>query len=455
MAEPANSPFFIEMIRKLLVTCGLFWALASCKPEGGCRSPIMEAGRQAAAGDYAAAMSLASETLEQDPDSATASRACLLIAECHRRAGNHDAALLFTQKAADFSPNAHRDLVSAAVMANRPELAMSVLDRMPPADSVQRVEWLRLFVAPALATNRRDEAIGALRELYADSAWLTMEQSAILARDFLERGLTDSADVVVSAAAQSMVNGPHDLLALADFLKARGKSEEAFGTLRKTVMMQDSLLDASAAADIYNRLYDIEHQRHVDEMNRDRRATYALLALSLSALIVVLILMYFQRSISRSKLLEAENRLLLASNELRNAGEQRRSTLGRLFRGSFESIEMAANLLLDGAAMSKVTKELTARVESCRTPEFMSRLEQAVNECYNNVITRMRSELSLSEADISTALFCAAGLSPRVVCLLLNCTASALYNKKYRLKRKILNAHLSEEVRREYLSIIS
>lgn len=443
------------MIKKLLVACGLFLALMACKPDSDYRSPIAEAERQVADGDFAVAMSLASEALEHDPDSATASRACLLIAECHRRAGNHDAAFLFTRKAADFSPDARRDLVSAAVSANRPELAMSVLTDMAPADSVQRVEWLRLFVAPALATNRRAEAISALRELYADSAWLTMEQRATLARDFLERGLIDSADVIVSVDAQRMVNEPHDLLALADFLQARGKPAEAFVALQKAVMMQDSLLNVSAAADIYNRLYDIEHQRHIDDLNRNRRTTYAVVGLLLSVFIVVLMLMYFQRSVSKRKLLEAENRLLLASNELRNAGEQRRSALGRLFRSSFESIEMAANLLLDGAAMSKVTKELTARVELCRTPEFMSRLEQAVNECYNDAITRMRSELNLSEADVSTALYCASGLSPRVVCLLLNCTASALYNKKYRLKRKILNAHLSEEVRREYLSIIS
>ncbi len=444
------------MIKNLLVACGFSLALASCTtPDESRRSPIDEAERQVAAGDFAAAMSLASDTLEHDPDSSTASHACLIIAECHHRAGNNDAAFLFSQKAADFSPDARRDLVSAAVRVNRPELAMSVLTDMAPADSAQRVEWLRLFVAPALATNRRVEAIGALRELYADSVWLTMAQRAILARDYLERGFIDSADVVVSAVAQHIVSEPHDLLALADFLQARGKHAEAFGTLQRAVAMQDSLLNASAAADIYNRLYDIEHQRYIDDMNRNRRATYAVVGLSLLALIVVLILMYFQRLVSKRKLLEAENRLLLASNELRNAGEQRRSTLGRLFRSSFESIEMAANLLLDGAAMSKVTKELTARVDSCRTPEFMSRLEQAVNECYNNTITHMRSELSLSEADVSTALFCAAGLSPRVVCLLLNCTASALYNKKYRLKRKILNAHLPEEKCREYLSIIS
>ena len=68
----------------------------------------------------------------------------------------------------------------------------------------------------------------------------------------------------------------------------------------------------------------------------------------------------------------------------------------------------------------------------------MTTLEAQIDRYRDGAIATLRSRVSpLSDADIKVALYCAAGLSPRVICMLLDCSPSALYNKKYRLKGKI------------------
>lgn len=445
---------FSDSMTRLLYLLPL--ALAACSaPRPDARALVDSATARIERRDYAAAMSIAAEALDAAPDSATASEACVLIADCHSAAGNHAAAMAFARRAADLDSAARSVFVKAATAAGRPHDALAELALVHPADSSARVEYLRLFAAPAIATGRHDEAFDALRSLHADSVWLPVELRARLACEYLRRGLPDSAARVIPPAAIDRATTPADFNALADYFEAARRPGEALEAVRRMASQQDSLLSASMAADIYNRLYNIEHARRVGEETRTRRNAllWAAGVALLAAVAVVAFLL--QRAASRRRLLEAENRVLLAWREVQASREQSRDTISRLFRDSYDSLELAANLLIDGTATARVVRQLTAKVDSCRSPEFLNGLEKAVNECYDDAIARLRQAVCLNQADLTTALYCAAGLSPRVVCLLLDCTPSALYNRKYRLKTKIHHALLSEAERTEFLSIIS
>lgn len=443
------------MKMQYLIVGLLMLVAVGCRRADAGRELLVKAAESRTIGDAGLAMTQAAEALDAGLDSVDAAEAYLIIAESHRKAGNAQAALEFTRRAAACDPRSCMALVDAAVDADSTELALSLLAQSVPGDSAERVEWLRRFAASALMAEREAEAMEALRELYGDSVLLSLEMRAALARDYVERGERDSADQVMGDVDIQGVEDAHGLDAYADYLAACGRNAEAIDAMRRSASVRDSMMASVAASGVYNRLYDIEHQRRMEDVAKRQRDMW--IVIGVAGLLVLLCGagFYVQRSRAQRRLLESENRLLMASKELREIGEYQRSTMGRLFRSSYESIEMAANLILDGAASSRVMKELTARVENSRTPEFLKQLETAVNECRGDLMTRMRGDMTLSDADVATALFCAAGLSPRVVCLLLNCTPSALYNKKYRLKRKILEADVTEEIRKEYLSILS
>jgi len=440
----------MNIMRNYIAVLLLLICVSACSDGKQGAELLAEAEEYAAKGDGGAAMVRATDALERGLDSAQTSRAYLVIAGSHHMAGNLNAAMEFTRQAAEYDPAARPALALAATDAGEPELALSILAQITPPDSAARMEWLRNFIAPAIATNRHADAIEALRELYADSVMLPLEYRVLLAREYPQDESAILSDIDLNAIAD-----PEGLEAYAELMEEKGRSSLALPALHRAAAVRDSIMRAATASGVYNRLYEIEHERHLADSAKSRRRTLAAGATTIFIIAIAATLIYIQKVRSRRKILEAENRLLIASNELRAISEQQRSTIGRLFRGSFESIEMAANLLLDGAATQRVMKELNARVDTSRSPEFMSELEKTVNECHNGIISRMRSDLSLNDTDVSTALYCATGLSPRVICLLLDCSPTAFYNKKYRLKRKISESELPDQIRADYLSILS
>ena len=185
----------------------------------------------------------------------------------------------------------------------------------------------------------------------------------------------------------------------------------------------------------------------------------------LASLLVVVILVMRLRVTRRRA--ETERQLLMLNDELRRRHEENRaqetslaemsSRVDRLFRDHYDAIEMAANLLLD-ASLSKnsekrIADSLSGIVDGCREPKFLRSLEQTVNTYRANVIERLRTQLpDLSEADMTIILYAAGGLTPRVMCLLTGLTPSALYNRKYRLKKRISSSEVADA--REFIQLL-
>ena len=188
-------------------------------------------------------------------------------------------------------------------------------------------------------------------------------------------------------------------------------------------------------------------------------------AVVLASLLGVVILVMRLRATRRRA--ETERELLMLNDELRRRHEENRaqetslaemsSRVDRLFRDHYDAIEMAANLLLD-ASLSKnsekrIADSLSGIVDGCREPKFLRSLEQTVNTYRDNVIERLRTQLpDLSEADMTIILYAAGGLTPRVMSLLTGLTPSALYNRKYRLKKRISSSEVADA--REFIQLL-
>ncbi len=407
------------------------------------------------AGQYAAALASASSALDADPDSAAAARLHYVISECHRHAGDPVRRLSYAEAAAAMAPRdtaLRLNLIDALIAAGEADRALDSIGPVPAS-----ADALRLTAAAQLAAGRRDRAASTLKRLHDDREWLPTEMLVALADAYRSEGRPDSAAAIIASTDASTAEAAA-LNALAAYYLHSDPARSA-RLYARLAAARDSAARAVASGSLYGRLYELEHA----ELERQQARTLRLGigALTLGALLIAFIaLLLYRRAEGRKKLLETENRLLAAADEMRTHAEQTRSTIGRLFRESHNAIEMAANMLLDTDASRSgaegVMRRLRSQVEQYRSPEFIAGLETAVNADCNNVIARMRADVpSLTDGDITIALYSAAGLSPRVICLLLDCSPTSLYNKKYRLKRKIQDSPSLAEAKEEYLNTVS
>lgn len=429
---------------------------AACTPAPDPETLIDSALRSYRSGDYASALLTATEALDATgDDSILTADVYILLADCHRAAGNVSGQLASAEAAISAAPSylpSKRALIDAASSSGQYRRALTLLASMPDADT-DPDGWNRMqLVDPALKSGQRDMAMRALLSLHADSMWLSPERLALLAETYPDR-----ADEFFANIDPDKLKSPDDIAAVASYYAGRDPAR-AIRLYRRMNTVRDSLAASMVSARFFQQLYDNEHSRRIEHAHRSTLLGYGII-LSLAVIAAIVATMLYHKSAYRRKLLEAENRLLMADRELHELATRSKDTIGRLFRESYNDTELAANLLIDSSTSAKggdsLIRHLSARVDSCRSPGFMARLEETVNSCHSDAMVRFRRDIpTVSDNDIAIALYCAAGLSPRVICLLLNCSPAALYNKKYRLKRKIQTSAATDDAKAEYLKII-
>lgn len=406
-------------------------------------------------GQYAAALASASRALDAGPDSAAAARLHYVISECHRHAGDPVRRLTYAEAAASLAPhdtNLRCNLIDALIAAGEPHRALDSIGDAPAS-----ADALRLKAAAELASGGSNRGAATLKRLHADREWLPTEMLVALADAYRSEGKPDSAAAIIAATDTSTAETAA-LNALAGYYLTSDPTRSA-RLYARLAAERDSAARRVASGSLYGRLYELEHAELQRQQAHTLRLGIGVLTLTAMLLALTAMLLY-RRAESRKKLLEAENRLLAAADEMRTHTRQTRTTIGRLFRESHNAIEMAANMLLDTDASRSgaegVMRRLRQQIDRYRSAEFIAGLETAVNADCDNVIARMRADVpSLTDGDITIALYSAAGLSPRVICLLLDCTPTSLYNKKYRLKRKIQDSQSLAEAKEEYLTTVS
>ena len=116
-----------------------------------------------------------------------------------------------------------------------------------------------------------------------------------------------------------------------------------------------------------------------------------------------------------------------------------------LMKDRYEKVEMAANLLLDNSFQKIPTptspRPFTTKCRAAGSRSSSAPLEDALSRYCDNVIARLRTSVpSLSPQEMTPrALYCAAGLSARVISMLTDRSAASLYTARHRLRKKYRN----------------
>ncbi|MDE6380898.1 MAG: hypothetical protein K2L11_10525 [Muribaculaceae bacterium] len=406
--------------------------------------------------DYASAMNIAASALDfPQTDSIVFARLYDIIARCHRSAGNHQAELSYAQQAAELAPNdslVRQELVISAINAGQHDLAMKQLERMDSTDEF-RIHMLPL---PAMKTGQTDLAREALVHLYSNNLWMDISQMAMLAEIYYSDGMHDRASAIIEGIDPSQLSDPEDLEAMVKYYDLTGNAQMAMVTVRKLASVLESRLAEASSQEIYSRLYEIEHsartERQIHDRNRIVVLSLCVVLLLLAAGMVTWWLLY-RHSSERRRLLQKQNDLLMLSIE-------RRRAMSDLFSERNRSIELMGNLMIDASvsdkgAIKRISSTLSDEIERFRSTEVIEEIARTVNECFDNIITRLEKDVpTLSHAERILLLYSAAGLSARVICLLTSQTPAAVYAQKHRIRKKIQSSEASASEQQQYLDLL-
>ncbi|MDE7345350.1 MAG: hypothetical protein K2N48_01255 [Muribaculaceae bacterium] len=406
--------------------------------------------------DYASAMNIAASALDlPQTDSIVFARLYDIIARCHRSAGNPQAELSYAQQAAEWAPNdslVRQEFVISAINAGQHELAMKQLELMDSTDEFR----LHMLPLPAMKTGQTDLARDALVHLYSNDLWMPVSQMAMLAEIYYSDGMHDRASAVIDGIDPTQLSDPDDLKSMVKYYDLTGNTQMAMVTVRKLASVLESLLAEASSQEVYSRLYEIEHSARTERQTLDRNRIVVLslcVALLLLAAGMVTWGLLYRHASERRRLLQKQNDLLMLSIE-------RRRAMSDLFSERNRSIELMGNLMIDASISDKgATKRISAtladEIERFRSAEVIEEIAHTLNECFDNIITRLEKDVpTLSHAERVLMLYSAAGLSARVICLLTSQTPGAVYAQKHRIRKKIQASEATASDQQQYLDLL-
>ncbi len=207
---------------------------------------------------------------------------------------------------------------------------------------------------------------------------------------------------------------------------------------------------------------DFHQQKSLSERHKAERyhiITWMLIAFTTMICIAFYI---FHRERMKRKRLEIENRMHEATvlvariniiennaNELKSIIENKDDRLNqqtilvnRLFKDRYKVLNNLTNEYFEKrnseATRSLIIKDFEREIEKLKQDDYIDQLKTIVDQCRDNILTRMREQLPrFKETDITFCALVLAGFSPRAICLLMEITHGNYYNKWTRIRARI------------------
>lgn len=285
-----------------------------------------------------------------------------------------------------------------------------------------------------------------------------------LANIYIEKGYLDSAQHAINRAMDNRVNRvdmyndvsvKHSQYLLAknnsDFLMALRLHEELF---EKTDSFVRTILEQTAATahkDFYKRESDMA-------LLKAQNLKMYLIFCGIIAVIVLVSLYVIYREKLKRKNIEIDNimndiqtrrqNIELLSSEIDNQkmqSAQLSRLVKELFSDKFTTINQLCDEYFEKKDSDKIKYTIYAKVKSeilkLSNPDEIKKLEKAVNDCKDNIALKLRSQFpDMKEADLTFLILVFSGLSQRAICLIMDIKLGNYYNKRQRLRCKILES---------------
>ncbi|MDE6269892.1 MAG: hypothetical protein K2M12_03430 [Muribaculaceae bacterium] len=148
-----------------------------------------------------------------------------------------------------------------------------------------------------------------------------------------------------------------------------------------------------------------------------------------------------RRKFVRNRRQIEELSMLVAERTHRN--KELEDRVGALYSSRLDTLNMLCNEYFEKNESEKVRLSLYAEVEkhilALRDPGSIATLQQLVNTYLDNILVRLKEQIpSLTRSDLIFLTYIYAGFSPRAVCIFTDIKIKNFYNRRSRLKERIL-----------------
>lgn len=126
------------------------------------------------------------------------------------------------------------------------------------------------------------------------------------------------------------------------------------------------------------------------------------------------------------------------------------SLINKLFKDRYTVLNNLCNEYFEkrdsAIARGTIIKDFENEITKIKQDESIERLKEIVDQCRDNILTRMRQQLPrFKESDITFCALLLGGFAPRTICLLIDIQYGNYYNKWTRLRARISNSDASDK----------
>lgn len=131
--------------------------------------------------------------------------------------------------------------------------------------------------------------------------------------------------------------------------------------------------------------------------------------------------------------------------ERTNLNHDLRNKVNELYNSRLDTLNMLCNEYFEKHDSEKIRLSLYNEVEKhilrLRSKQSLKELEAVVNTYVDNIIVRLRQQMpDMKTADLNFLIYLFAGFSPRAICIFSDIKIKNFYNRRSRLKERILNS---------------
>lgn len=368
------------------------------------------------------------------------------------------------------------DLATAYTDIGMPEKCIEILDSLGSDNDINsdfKTDRIDAAISPLVQLGHYDEAlmkIDSLKRLNYD--YLSAGNYLNLIKCHLYFGNTDSVKYYLAKMNKTDFDNNALAIDLAwiSYCEDKGDFKSAFERLRNANIHQDSIVGEVLRQSVMRAQYNY-YSQEAKRIEKDRKSllTYAVLAIGCAVFILIILILFFRYRIRRKNreigriMSEAEefSKTVFYQKDLISAMKEKldeqQKELVNLYLGvetmygaQFKIIDDICYQYFENMNSDKVKHylylEVMKNIEAMRNPKYINELEGLVNKFRFNVISKLRSQFpKMKETDIKFLVYMFAGLSLRSICLFMNITIGNYYNKRTRLKAKIMSSDVPDK----------
>ncbi|MBD5336679.1 MAG: hypothetical protein HDR95_05145 [Bacteroides sp.] len=193
-----------------------------------------------------------------------------------------------------------------------------------------------------------------------------------------------------------------------------------------------------------------EYENKLDRSITCSRKAWIFFYITLASGIVIgsTILIIVKRRLTRKRKEIEELSMLISERSDRN--HELEAQVNTLYSSRLDTLNMLCNEYFEKSDSEKVKLSLYNEVEkhilALRDTKSINELEGIVNKYMDNILVKVREQLpELNRKDLIFLTYLYAGFSPRAVCIFTNIKIKNFYNRRSRLKERILETNAQDK----------